>query len=311
MERVGKRGRYILVPVQYGFNIFPNMGYMVADVIRNQNDPRRGVTPTKAALHMASVVFGSFNPFGGAVDLSDGVQVLLALAPTITDLPIQLVNERGTFGTPSAPLPQRGNAGPDSERMFPSQMDGVPAKIAKALNELGGGNEAKAGSIMGVETSITPGTIQTIIAATTGGLGTFAEQITSSIVAMSSDDKDLKAGRMPVVNRFYGEVDEDANIRKAGDRMREVAKVSGEIIAQFEDGINVELSNEDQRMLSLAGAQEDYRKAMSEMRKEEIAVIESDMTESEKKLVRQQINKARDELATVMNRVYLDTLKQK
>jgi hypothetical protein len=299
-----------LVPVQYGFNIFPTMGYMVADVIRNQNDPRRGVTPTKAALHMASVVFGSLNPFGGAVDLSDGVQVLLALAPTITDLPIQLANERGTFGTPSAPDRSPWDLRPDSERMFPSQMDGVPAKIAKALNELGGGNEAKAGSIMGVETSVTPGTIQTIIGATTGGLGTFAEQMTSSVVAMSSDDKDLKANRIPFVNRFYGEVDEDANIRKAGDRMREVAKVAGEIEAQFKLGMDVTLSNEDQRMLSLSEAQEDYRKAMGEMRKEEIAVIKSDMTEPEKKLVRQQIKKARDELATVMNRVYIDTLKQ-
>jgi hypothetical protein len=259
---------------------------------------------------MASVVFGSLNPFGGAVDLSDGVQVLLALAPTITDLPIQLANERGTFGTPSAPDRSPWDLRPDSERMFPSQMDGLPAKIAKALNELGGGNEAKAGSIMGVETSVTPGTIQTIIGATTGGLGTFAEQITSSIVATTSDDKDLKANRIPFVNRFYGEVDEDANIRKAGDRMREVAKVAGEIEAQFKLGMDVELSSEDQRILSLAGAQDDYRKAMGEMRKEEIAVIKSDMTEPEKKLVRQQIKKARDDLATVMNRVYIDTLKQ-
>ena len=311
MERVGKRGRYLLVPVQYGFNIFPNMGYMIADVIRNQEDPRRGVTPTKAALHMTSVVFGSINPFGGAVDLSDGVQVLLALAPTITDLPIQLANERGTFGTPSAPDRSPWDVRPDSERMFPSQMDGLPASIARVLNELGGGNEAKAGSIMGVETSVTPGTIQTVIGATTGGLGTFAEQITSSVVAASSDDKDLKAGRIPFVNRFYGEVDESANIRKAGDRMREVKKISDSIEAQFKLGMDVELSNEDQRILSLADAQDDYQKAMGEMRKEEIAVIKSDMTEPEKKLVRQQINKARDELATVMNRVYLDTLKQK
>jgi orotate phosphoribosyltransferase-like protein len=310
MDRVGKRGRYILIPVQYGFNIFPNMGYMIADVIRNQQDPRRGVTPTKAALHMTSVVVGSINPFGGAVDLSDGVQVLLALAPTLADLPIQLINERGTFGTPSAPDKSPWDVHPDSERMYPSQMDGVPASIAKVLNELGGGNEAKAGSIMGVETSVTPGTIQTIIAATTGGLGNFAEQVASSVVAMSSDDKDLKAGRIPFVNRFYGEVDEDANIRKAGDRMREVKKISDTIEAQFKLGMDVELSSEDQRILALAGAQDDYQKAMGEMRKEEIAVIKSNMTEPEKKLVRQQIKKARDELATVMNRVYIESLKQ-
>ena len=92
--------------------------------------------------------------------------------------------------------------------------------------------------------------------------------------------------------------------------MREVGKISEEIENQLRLGIDVELSNEDQRILSLAGAQDDYQKAMGEMRKEEIAVIKSDMTEPEKKLVRQQINKARDELATTMNRIYLDTLKK-
>jgi hypothetical protein len=309
MERAGKRGRYILVPVQYGFNIFPNIGYMISDVIRNQQDPRRGLTPTKAALHMASVVLGSLNPFGGAVDLSDGVQVMLAISPTITDPVIQLVNERDTFGRTSAPAQSAWDIRPDSERMFPSQMDSVPASIARVLNELGGGNEAKAGSIMGVETSITPGTIKTLIATTTGGLGNFVEQVASSVVAMSSDDKDLKTSQMPVVNRFYGEVGEDANIRTAGDRMREVKKAVDVIEAQLKLGIEVELTTEQERLMSLAEAQDAYEKFMGEIRREEIAVIKSDMTAAEKKLVRQQMAKARDEISTEMNRAYLDSIR--
>jgi hypothetical protein len=150
MERVGQRGRYIKIPVQYAFNFFPNLGYMAADVIRNQQDPKRGKTPVKAAMHMTSVVFGSANPFGGSVDLTDGVQVLMAIAPTIADLPIQLVNERSGFGTPSAPQKSAFDPKPDSERMYTSQQNTVPSKIAKTLNELGGGNEGKAGKIMGV-----------------------------------------------------------------------------------------------------------------------------------------------------------------
>jgi hypothetical protein len=148
IKRVGKRGRYITIPVQYGFNIFPNMGYMMADVYRNAQDPKRGVTPAKAAVHMASVTFGSINPFGGSVDVTDGVQVLMAVAPTIVDLPLQIVNERSGFGRPSAPAAAPYDRRPDSERMFVSQQGTVPAKIAKTLNELGGGNEAKAGSIL-------------------------------------------------------------------------------------------------------------------------------------------------------------------
>ena len=311
MERAGKRGRYILVPVQYGFNIFPNIGYMISDVIRNQQDPRRGLTPTKAALHMTSVVLGSLNPFGGAVDLSDGTQVLLALAPTLADLPIQLSQERNTFGSPSAPDKSPWDVRPDSSRMFTSQMDGLPASIAETLNELGGGNEAKPGSILGVDTSITPGTIQTVIAATTGGLGNFVEQMTSSMMAMTSDSKDLKAARIPFVNRFYGEVDEGANIGKAGDRMRAVRSQSEEIKAQFKLGLDPELDDEDKRIMNLAGAAEAYQKHGALMRKQEIQIIKDDsLTKAEKDLQRKQLQVERDRLATEINRLYIDSLKQ-
>jgi hypothetical protein len=309
MERVGKRGRYIKIPVQYGFNAFPNAGYMVADILRNQQDPTKGVTPIKAALHMASVVFGSVNPFGGAVDLSDGVDVLLAVAPTLADLPIQMVTERDTFGRPSSPEKTPWDMRPDSERMYTSQMDTAAARISKILNELGGGNEAKPGSIAGVETSVAPGTVKTLISATTGGLGSFVEQMTSSVLAMADSDNDLKANNIPFVNKFYGEVDEGANMRLASERMRAVKKSVAEIENQFKVGLNPEIGTEEQRMLALAEAQSDYQKLMTQMRKDEIAVIKSDMTAAEKKLIRQQIRIARDQLSTEVNKVYLSTLK--
>lgn len=306
IERVGKRGRYITIPVQYGFNIFPNAGYVMADVLRNAQDPKRGMTPTKGALHLTSTVLGSVNPFGGAVDVSDGVQVLLAAMPTLVDLPIQLINERGTFGTPSSPSKSPFDLRPDSERMFTSQQDSVSAKIAEALNELGGGNEAKAGKIMGVETSVTPGTIQTLISATTGGLGTFVEQVGSSVIAMTGDDLQPKASKIPFLNKFYGEVDEGANIKTAGDRMREVKKLSDEVKAQQKLGLDPKLTSEEDRLLSLANMQAAYQRQSTQIRKAELAIINDDSkTKSEKALEKQRLQVERDKLATDMNREYL------
>jgi len=310
IERVGKRGRYITIPVQYGFNIFPNLGYMLADVVRNAEDSRRGVTPTKAALHMASVVLGSVNPFGGAVDLTDGVQALLAVSPTLTDLPIQLINERNTFGTPAAPFKSPWDRRPDSERMYVSQQDTVPARVAKAINELGGGNEAKAGSILGVETSITPATIQTLISATTGGLGNFVEQVGSSVIAMSGDEKDLKANKVPFLNKFYGEVDEAANIKTAGDRMREVRKLSDEVKAQQKVGLDPELNDDERKLIALAGMQEAYQRQQAMMRKAELEIIkDTKMTDAQKTLERRRLQVERDKLATEVNRAYLQATK--
>jgi hypothetical protein len=312
IERVGKRGRYITIPVQYGFNIFPNMGYMLADVYRNSQDKSRGVTPTKAALHMTSVIFGSVNPFGGSVDVSDGVQVLLAAMPTLVDLPIQIVNERGTFGRPSAPTASPWDRRPDSERMFASQQGTVPAKIAQTLNELGGGNEAKAGSILGVETSITPGTIDTLIRGTTGGLGSFIEQTATSVASMAGGEKDLKANKVPFLNKFYGEVDEDANIRSAGDRMREVRKIADEVKAQQKIGLDPTLGSDEERLLSLAAMQESYQRAQTKLRKAEVALVkDTEKTAAEKRLERQRIQVERDKLATDVNRAYLEAMRER
>jgi hypothetical protein len=309
IERVGKRGRYLTIPVQYGFNVFPNIGYAVADILRNASDPKRGMTPTKAALHMASVVFGSVNPLGGAVDLSDGVQVLLAAMPTLADLPIQIITERGTFGTPSAPQPTSFDKKPDSERMFTNQQGSVSAAIAKTLNELGGGNEAKAGSVLGIETSVTPGTIQTIISATTGGLGTFGEQMLTAVNSMAGGEDDLKSNKIPFLNKFYGEVDEGANIGKASERSREIKKLVDEVKAQQEVALDPELTDEEQRLIDLANVQASYQKAMSRIRKEEIAIArDPDLTAAEKKLQRRMMQVERDSLATDLNREYLNAL---
>ena len=309
IERVGQRGRYLTIPVQYGFNIFPNLGYVMADSWRNLRDPKRGLTPTKAALHMTSLVFGSVNPFGGAVDVSDGVQVLLAAMPTLADLPVQLINERNTFGSPSAPAKSPFDKRPDSERMFTSQQGTVPAKIAKTLNELGGGNEAKAGSILGMETSVAPGTIQTLISATTGGLGNFVEQVSTSLLAAQGEG-DVKANKLPILNRFYGEVDESANIRTAAERMAEVRKLSDEVKAQLKLGIDPEIKDDEEKLLALAGMQEAYQRQQLALRKAELEIIKDPkMTEAQKKLERRQLEVERDKLATDVNREYLKVTK--
>ena len=311
IERVGKRGRYLTIPVQYGFNIFPNMGYVMADVLRNAEDPKRGMTPTKAALHMTSVLFGSVNPFGGAVDFSDGVQVLLAAMPTLIDLPIQLVNERGTFGSPSAPSKSPWDVRPDSERMFTSQEGTMSAKIAQTINELGGGNEGKGGKILGMDVSVTPGTIQTLISSTTGGLGTFVEQVGSSVLAMTdSEGPPPKAAKIPFLNKFYGEVDEAAGIRTANDRMREVKKLADEVKAQQKLGLDPEVTDEETKLLDLAGMQASYQKMQTQLRKAELEIIKDEkMTDAQKKLERQRLQVERDKLATEVNREYLKTAK--
>jgi hypothetical protein len=119
-------------------------------------------------------------------------------------------------------------------------------------------------------------------------------------------DKDLKAGKVPFLNKFYGEVDEDANIRSAGDRMREVKRIVDEVKAQQKIGLDPELKDEEKRLLALASMQASYQKAQTELRKAEVALVkDTSKTDAEKRLERQRIQVERDKLATDVNKAYL------
>lgn len=313
VERVGQYGRYIKIPVQYGLNFFPNIGYMMADVYRNQQDPTSGKTLAKATKHMMSVTFGSVNPFGGSVDVTDSVSVAMALAPTLLDLPIMLGTERNSFGTPVAPSRFPGDNAPDSERMFSSDIGTMPANIAKTLNDLGGGNEAKPGKILGVETSVTPGTIENLIRATTGGLGMFGVQAWD-LAAWWTGNQDVRAKgseptNWPFLNKMFGEVGTDQNTRLAGDRMREVRAAAKVIKDQIELGIDPEVSEADEKLNELAKAQEQYDKQMRKLRKEEVSILrDTDLTDEKKRLELDNIRALKDELASAVNRAYLEQL---
>jgi hypothetical protein len=101
-------------------------------------------------------------------------------------------------------------------------------------------------------------------------------------------------------------VDEGANIKTAGDRMREVKALSDEVKAQQKLGLDPELKDKEERLMRLAGMQETYQKQSTMIRKREIEIIkDKDMTDAEKKLQRKQLQVERDKLSTDMNREYL------
>jgi hypothetical protein len=129
------------------------------------------------------------------------------------------------------------------------------------------------------------------------------------MVAMTGDDKDIKAAKIPVLNKFYGEVDEGANIRKAGERVREIKKVVDEVKEQARVGLEPKMTDDEKRLLGLASLADAYNNATSTMRKAEIQIIrDQKMTDAQKNLERKQIQTERDKMATEVNREYLKSL---
>ena len=135
------------------------------------------------------------------------------------------------------------------------------------------------------------------------------EQVGTSVLAAKGEG-DVKANKMPIVNRFYGEVDESANIRTANERMAEIRKLADEVKAQQKVGIDPQLKDDEKKLVGLANMQDAYQRAQTAMRKYELEVIKDPkMTDAQKKLERQKLQVERDKLATEVNREYLKVMK--
>ncbi len=118
---VGKHGRYIKIPMPYGFNIFPMLGQQLADVHRHSKDETRGLQPGKAAMNMVNAVMGSFNPLGGAIDFGNASSVAMAITPSIGDAVIQQAMGVNAFSRETAPYKSEFDTRLDSENVNPRQ----------------------------------------------------------------------------------------------------------------------------------------------------------------------------------------------
>jgi hypothetical protein len=166
------------------------------------------VTPIKGALAMTSAFMGSFNPFGGAIDLDSPTSLMMAAAPTMADVVIQQAAGVNSFDRRTSPFKSEFDLDPDSENVNARQAGGVWHMIARGLNRVSGGDENKPGKI-----DVAPGSIENAVKTVTGGTGTFMSDVFVNLPVKAYDryvtggQAEFSKRDFPLVRNFLGDVD--------------------------------------------------------------------------------------------------------
>jgi hypothetical protein len=299
-SKVGKNGRYLKLPIQYGINVFSTLGYQIADLARYTQNHSRGASPAKAATNMVSVTFGSFNPFGGGFNPSKPAEVALAVSPSIVDLGVQALMGVNSFGTPVAPR-KYDDVKPDAENFGPGMAGTWEQRLARWLSESTGGDRAVGGAI-----DVSPGSVRNIVRNLTGGTGDFLTSVFVNIPSkMWSPEGEVGPRDVPVLKAFYGEVDDVTDSKLFYERKAEVLEAAKQASDRQKLGIEVEYDPESKGLQSLGNAAKSYTKKMTQLRKQELKVAEdSSLTEAQKNSERKAIQKERAQIASEFNALY-------
>jgi hypothetical protein len=224
-EKIGSNGRYFKFPIQYGFNIFTNLGYQIADAGRYMVDPTRGTHPAKAGINAVLTMVESVNPFGGSPD--NGHALFMAILPTIFDIPYQFSQGVDGFGRPIVPM-----AYGDEESILKSetttarQQGGVFHKIARGVNAAAGGDQAVKSKL-----DFYPGSYELVWKNLTGGTGTFFTDtinLTQAMLGDPADRPETTIRDVPIAKSFYGTVGDAEDVGLFYDRQRAVAAMDAE-----------------------------------------------------------------------------------
>lgn len=181
------KGRYIRIPLPYGFNAFNSVGNRFSNILH-------GKDPVKEGLGAFGTFANAFNPLGGEGSL------LQLVSPTAFDWLVQISENKNFFGSPIYPTKGYDRSKPDSELHFKSARP-ESVKLAKTLNKVTGGNRYRKGAI-----DISPETLDHVFDTMTGGLGRFVVDLAGTMDSFVKSEQ-RPARKIPFLRKVYGEQD--------------------------------------------------------------------------------------------------------
>ena len=294
-EKVGTHGRYIKIPMAYGLNVFPVLGYQLADLARNASDPSKGISVGKAAINMFSAVAGSYNPAGGSFDPRDKVQLAIAVSPTIVDAGIQMGAGVDSFGKPTGPQKSPYDKRPDSENVSAQNHGNVNHRIARWINDVTGGNAARSGAI-----DIEPGTLKNMQGIVGGGLGKFVGDVVN-LGYLGVMDAPIQPRDIPIYKAFYGEYDAKSGMSLFYERSKKALEEFDDMKSEQKLGIKRDYSDDEKFLQSMGAYAKNISEFTGKLKQQEVHVSESNSTPKEKDMKRRMIQRQREKMAEDFN----------
>ncbi|MBA4307617.1 MAG: hypothetical protein C0429_12865 [Sphingopyxis sp.] len=253
----GQNGKFIKIPMPYGYNAIFGLGRGLAEVGRRGGDRWQESLAT-----IAQTGVDAFNPIGGTESL------LNFIAPTIVDPFVDSWRNRDFADRPIMPEQSIFEVpDPDAQRYFGSVAPHWKA-ITDFLTTATGGDEVQAGAI-----DISPETLEYMQGVVFGAAGQFFDRnIDLAQKLVSSDPADeISANDFSFYRKVVGDVPPWREKSVFYERMRAVEKVidNAKNYEEIEDFEGLErLVAENEKLASLEDAVKSARKDMRAIRKE-------------------------------------------
>lgn len=227
----GDEKKFIAIPYPLGLHVLPNTGRVLTELVLNG-----GKNLAKRGAEAVGEIAAAFNPLGGG-NVFTAHGALTTVAPTLVDPMIDLTANRnfagGTiekqaFGGESDNRPGVARVRESTRRSTTGQ---AYIAISEALNRLTGGNDYEAGAV-----SPTPERVRYLAQTVGGGVLRELEKGINASTAAARGDK-VKTSQIPVVGRFYGEVDpEQVTTSRYFENTRQLRKAESSFKAMAKAG---------------------------------------------------------------------------
>jgi hypothetical protein len=185
----GTNGRYVSLPLPYGYNTFWHTGNILSDLVLGKK------TNGNTAVRMAETLMESFNPIGGARNL------LSSITPTVFQPITDIYLNQDWAGRPITPSDFPGDASPTpaSEKYFNSVTPAFK-HLTKFMNEISGGNEVREGAL-----SFSPEYMDYFAGYLTGAVGSTILRVASLPEKILNPNESLGLNDIPILRRFVSE----------------------------------------------------------------------------------------------------------
>lgn len=225
----GKK-QFSTIPYPLGLHVLPNTGRVLAELTLSGGDDAG-----PKALDAVGEIASAFNPLGGGnIFTPDGF--LRTIAPSVVDPIVELGANKNFAGAPIERESQGENdPRPGFQRVREATLRTATGQtytdIARIINTMTGGNAYEKGLA-----SPTPERVRYLAQVVGGGLLREIEKTVNTSID-AAKGQPVKSSGVPVLGRFYGEVD-DANVQRSRyfDNLREIETLERKIRAADKAG---------------------------------------------------------------------------
>ena len=278
-------GRYVKIPMPYGYNFFAVVANQAVDVWRNMADPRRGATPLDAAAKAFTAFMGAWIPvqeLGRSFETP--ASAALAAVPDALNPLAQIAINLSSFGRPLYPDDPQSKNVPDSSKFFPGQAGSIFQQAAERMNSATGGDRYRSGLL-----DVTPAALETIARSYGGGPVTFTLDVVNALYLRQSIERPaVRYGALPFFKQLSGVIDAETDRMVGYQRLEQAAKIVDPMVRARREGgpeareAMAAMREELGPMLRLADTIESTRGSLSDVRKKELKIMSSDKPEAMK-----------------------------